>query len=94
MDTQKTDINTYILPRLASSLNAYLLPTVKCPQGFSEFQHKVGQLPIYIVFQRYLQLCSLKFMKKNLQLDKHVASAHKDYICDEDDEDMFCSNHK
>ena len=32
--------------------------------------------------------------RNNLQLDKHVASAHEDYICDEGGDYMFCFNHK
>ena len=44
-----------------------------------------------VLFQIFIQRYLLKFMmtKNNLHLDKHVASAREDYICDEGDEDMF-----
>ena len=42
IDTWETGINTYLLSRLASFSNTYLLPTIKCPWGYSKFQHKAG----------------------------------------------------
>ena len=96
IDTCKTDINTYLLSRLALSSNTYLLPTVKYPWRCSEFQHKVGYLPIDTVFQRYIQQCKFEFVmkKNNLQLYKHFASALEEHIRDEGDGDIFCFNHK
>ena len=44
------DINSYLLSRLASTSNKYLYPSIMCPWGCSEFQHKVGYLPLDIVF--------------------------------------------
>ena len=96
IDTRKTDINTYLLSILASKSNTYLLLTVKFKWDCSKFQHNVGYLTIDIIFQRYLQLCLLKSTttKKDLRLDKHVASAREYYICDKGDEGIFCSNQK
>ena len=52
------NINRYILSRLSSNTNEYPLPTVKCSWGCTKFQHKVGYLTMYLVFQRYFQRCS------------------------------------
>ena len=48
IDTYKTDINTYLLSRIASLSNIYLLPTVKFTWGCYKFQQKVGYLTIDI----------------------------------------------
>ena len=75
------DINSYLLSKLRDTCNKHLVPTVKCPWGCSEFIHKVGYLPIDIVFQRFLQKCSVKmFSKKDI---KNVISAREDCIHDE-----------
>ena len=42
------------LPQLAQACNNYLTPRVLCPFGCSEFTHKVGYMPMDIVFQRFL----------------------------------------
>ena len=86
-------INSYLLSRLASASNKFLRPTIKCPWGCSEFQHKVGYLSLDIVFQRILQKCSFKmFTKSNLNLEKNVVSIREDYIREHDDEDMLLFN--
>ena len=43
------DINSYVLSRLVSAANKFLQPTIKCPWGCSEFQHKAGFLPLNLV---------------------------------------------
>ena len=81
------DINSYLLSRLASTSNKFLRPTIKCSWGCSEFHHKVGHLPLDIVFQRILQQYSIKmFTKSNLGLEKNVISIREDYIRDDNDE--------
>lgn len=47
------DVNSYLLPRLASSCNKHLMPNIMCPWGCSEFNHKCGHISMDIVFQRY-----------------------------------------
>lgn len=47
------DIGSYMLSRLKSTTNKHLVPLIKCPWGCSEFMHKVGYLPMDIVFQKY-----------------------------------------
>ena len=64
------DINSYYLYRLASTSNKFLLPTIKCPWGCSGFQHKVGYLPLDVVFQINLQEISLEVLT-NKQLSFH-----------------------
>ena len=56
------DINSFLLSRLASTSNTFLYPGIMCPWGCSEFQHKVGNLPLDIVYQRYLPRCKLKLI--------------------------------
>ena len=48
---------SYLLSRLVSTANKYLMPTVKFPRGCTQFQYKVGHIPIDILFQRCLQKC-------------------------------------
>ena len=42
------------LMTIADVCNKYLLPTVLCPWGCSEFIHKAGYLDFHIVIQRYI----------------------------------------
>lgn len=87
------DINSYLLSRLATASNKFLRPSIKCPWGCSEFQHKVGYLPLDIIFQRILQKCSFNmFTNSNLNLQKNVVSIREDYIREHDDEDMLFFN--
>ena len=65
------------------------MPTIKFLWGCSKLHHKVGYLPIDVVFQRYIQRCSLKVMKKLLYSDQHVISAREYYVQEEHDEDVF-----
>ena len=57
-------INSGRLPDLAHVCNKFLLPTIMCPWGGSVFLHKVGSLPIDIVFQRYLEHCDIDLIDK------------------------------
>jgi hypothetical protein len=81
------DINSFLLSRLASASNKFLRPSIKCPWGCSEFQHKVGYLPLDIMFQRLLQKTVIKvYTKSRSSFEKRVISIREDYICDETDE--------
>ena len=87
----KDDINSCLLSRLASTTNKYLMPTVNCPWGCSEFQHKVGYISLDILFQRYLmKYCFDSFTDKTLFLK--VISVREDYIRDSCDEDCYFFN--
>ena len=91
IQTWNEDINSYLLSRLASSANKYLIPTISCPWGCSEFQHKVGNIPIDILFQRYLQKCSLQSFT-NKHFHRKVFGVREDYICEEGDETRLFYN--
>ena len=63
------DIKSFSLARLSSACNRFLQPTIKCPWGCSEFQHKTGNVPFDIMIQRIFQKCSIKMLSnrsKNL----------------------------
>ena len=85
------DIGSYMLSRLRSTSNKYLLPVIKCPWGCSEFMHKVGYLPMDIVFQKYLPRCCLK-LYSSPKLSALVVSAQEDYIREDGDYDRFLLN--
>ena len=40
IDDWNADIESFYLPRLATACNKYVLPTVLCPWGCTEFIHK------------------------------------------------------
>ena len=87
-------IDSFMLPRLATACNNYLQPTIKCPWGCSEFLHKVGNISLDIIFQRYLPRCLLPiFTATAKQLEKRVISAREDYILEKDEgEDSWIFN--
>ena len=91
------DIDSYLLSRLANITNKFPVPTVKCPWGCSEFIHKVGYLPLDIIFQRYLQHCVIKIIQHPKYVShKNVFSAREEYLrLDmDDDDDMWLFNPK
>ena len=88
------DINSYLLSRLARTSNKYLLPTIKCPWGCSEFQHKVGYLPVDIMLQCILQKAYFNTYSTKSDADKYVSSICEDYVRDEGDEEILFFNHK
>ncbi len=53
-DFQK-HLDELLLGNLMKAIDKYLLPTVKCPWGCSEYIHKVGIIPYNIIMQRYNQ---------------------------------------
>ena len=65
------------LSQLANVCNKYLIPTVLCPWGCSEFLHLAGSVNLNIIIQRYLSKCNL--LDGNNALSK-IESACDDYI--------------
>ena len=72
------DVGSFLLPRLATTCNDFLIPTVNCSWGCSKFMHKCGKMQIDVIFQRYLQQCSLKMM--TLNKDMLAISAQEDFL--------------
>ena len=73
------NINTYLLSTLALTSNKYLRPTIKCQWGCTEFQHKVGHIPIDIIIQGLLQKTVIKMhTKPNKGFEKRVLSIRED----------------
>ena len=52
-------IKSQKLSRIADACNEYLMPTVLCPWGCSEFLHHAGKINLDIIIQRYLPKCIL-----------------------------------
>ena len=93
INERDADINSYFLSKLKSTTNKHLMPIVKCPWGCSEFMHKVGYLPIDIVYQRYIQKCSIKMItKSDLNLNENIISAREDYIYGDDTTNLILFN--
>ncbi len=83
------EIQTYFISNLATICNKHLRPTIKCPWGCSEFQHKVGYLPIDVIIQRLLQKAVIKIHTKiESGFEKRVLSIREDYIRDEDGDEQ------
>ena len=89
------NINSHLLSNLAMITNKYLLPRVRCPWGCSEFHHKAGFLPLDIIYQRYLQKCSLKTVTPvGKHMEKFVVSAREDYLNEERNDVCWLFNPK
>ena len=48
-------INSYELQNLGDICNTFLLPTVSCPWGCSDYLYRSGHFSLDIGYQRYLQ---------------------------------------
>lgn len=71
-------LNEQNLPRIANTCNKFLLPTVLCPWGCTEYIHKHGSIPFHVTLQKYMpriQLCLTK-----ADDFKFIATARDDYI--------------
>ena len=88
------DIRSYLLSKLASVCNKHMVSTIKCPRGYSEFQHETGNLPLDVVFQRYLPKCLETMTSRNQREDMFVVSAREDCIDDTLDNACWLLNPK
>ena len=82
------NINSYLLSRFASIKNEYPLPKVKCPWGWTEFQHEFQYLSMDLVFQLYFLMCSFGTFYDKCKI-KMFISASEDYTHDNGDKDIF-----
>ena len=85
------NIQSNVISNVAKVCNKYLLPTVLCPWGCSEFLHRSAFLDIDIVFQRFLPKCIIKIWNDKKKLLK-VKSCRDDYIRFYDEYDMWLLN--
>ena len=67
------------LPQLAQACNEHLIPKVLCPFGCSEFTHKVGYMPMDIIFQRFLLKTIISTYTERNVFDKAI-SARDDFL--------------
>lgn len=72
------------LCRIANVCDKYLLPTVLCPWGCSEFLHMSGKLDLVSLIQRFIQKCIVS--EPDVEKIELVDSARDDYIRDSIDE--------
>ena len=80
------------LSSIADVCNRFLLPTVLCPWGCSEFLHCVGFLDIDTIMQRFIEKCDLSIVDAKKKLSK-VVHTRDDFIRDSiDDYDMWLCN--
>ena len=82
------NINSYLLSRFASIKNEYPFPKVKCPWGWTEFQHEFRYLSMDLVFQLYFLMCSFGTFYDKCKI-KMFISASEDYTHDNGDKDIF-----
>ena len=77
------EINT--LSEIMRCCNEYLIPSVLCPWGESEYIHNCGKLAYDTVCQRYLLKCHIKKINSDKLLEK-VNSSRDDYIRESQEE--------
>ena len=85
------DVNSYLLSRLASCCNKYLLPNNLCPWGCTEFNHKCGYVSFDIVWQRYLQKIIIDLISKPSDIHL-ITSAREDFVRHANDYEYWLLN--
>ena len=87
----KSDQQSLFLPNISSSCNKYMMPTVLCPWGCTEFIFSCGHVSLDIMFQRFLPKVNIEMMNKNDVL-KFVKYCRDDFIRFDDDYDYLILN--
>jgi predicted GIY-YIG superfamily endonuclease len=87
-------IGSYSLPNLRDACNKYLVPTILCPFGCTEFNHRCGHISIDIVLQRFLPKVILKKLYSPISSFQFIQNARDDFIRTDDDYDEWLSNVK
>ena len=88
-----SDMNSQLLPRIASSCNKYMIPNILCPWGCTEFIFRCGHISLDIVFQRFLQKVNIQLIH-NTDVMKYVKYCRDDYIRFDDDYGCWLFNSK
>ena len=88
--------NSYIKSELLSDIaigcNKFLMPTVLCPWGCSEYLHRVGYMDMDVCIQRFLSNINFQLVNKIEEVSKYF-SARDDYIREgKDDYDNILLN--
>ena len=84
-------IKSPYLSTVAESCNKYLIPTILCPWGCSEYLHKGGKLYIDLVVQRFCTKVRL-ILINNVEDCSKLFSARDDYIRDQTEYDCILMN--
>jgi hypothetical protein len=71
-------IGTCSLPKLADACNRYMIPTVLCPFGCSEFKNKTGYVSMDLIFQRYLPKVVIELYSNRVGFSS-VLNAREDF---------------
>ena len=93
-DLEKFDsyIKSELLSDIAIGCNKYLMPTVLCPWGCSEYLHRVGYMEMDVCIQRFLSNINFQLVNKIEEVSKYF-SARDDYIREgKDDYDNILLN--
>ena len=72
-------VNSYTLPNLRDACNKFMVPTVLCPFGCSEFLHRCGTVSMDMIFQRYIQHAVIDLYSKR-EAYASVMSCREDFI--------------
>ena len=90
-DEMKNDILSQELPRIASTLNKFLIPDVLCPWGESEYLLKTGFVGIDVIYQRFLGKVRIKMISDYSEIVS-VLSARDDYLRESREYDSWLLN--
>ena len=93
-DTSEFDrkIKSTKLGEITSALDQYLIPTVLCPWGCTEYIHECGQIPFDLVCRRYLPKVHFKTINNEKQLSKLYSARDDFFRYDIDDYDCWVFN--
>ena len=77
----KSLLDTKKLSNIMYCCNTYMIPSVLCPWGESEYIHKCGNIPYDKILQRYLPKCYIRKISPD-KLCQKVFSTREDYMRD------------
>ena len=93
-DTSEFDrkINSTKLGDITSALDQFLIPTVLCPWGCTEYIHECGQIPFDLVCRRYLPKVHFKTINNENKLSKLYSARDDFFRYDIEDYDCWVLN--
>ena len=80
------------LQKLRDACNRYLLPTILCRYGCTEFLHKCNHLSFDLVLQRYLQKVHIILPSDRKARVQTLIGTRDDYFCEDGDNDCLLLN--
>ena len=89
----QSDTESLLLPKIANACNKYMMPTILCPWGCSEFIFSNGIIQLDLIFQRFLQKVNIDIIEDKDKL-KRVKYCRDDYIRFNGEYDSWLLNEK